>query len=181
MELGLRRGTVAVEPHNAEWETAAQQTIAQLRSILGSIVMDAQHIGSTSIKGICAKPIIDIVVGAADFNDILGMNDVLEKNGFIFRGQDVPEQYLYVCGDADTRTHHIHAVIYGSEVWNNYINMRDYLNCHRDDAQAYSQLKEKLAEQYPDDRNKYTEMKSAFISDILAKARQWRNSISKGI
>jgi GrpB-like predicted nucleotidyltransferase (UPF0157 family) len=59
--------------------------------------------------------------------------------------------------------------------------MRDYLNCHRDDAQAYSQLKERLAEQYPDDRNKYTEMKSAFISEILAKANQWRNSISKGI
>lgn len=176
MKLGLRRGTVAVEPHNAEWETTAQQTIEKLRSILGSIVIDAQHIGSTSIKGICAKPIIDIAVGVADFRDILAMNEELEKNGFMFRGQDVPEQYLYVCGDRDTRTHHIHAVIHDSEAWNNYINMRDYLNCHRAEAQVYSELKEKLAEQYPDDRNKYTEMKSAFISDILAKAHDWRNS-----
>ena len=181
MILGLRRGTVAVEPHNAQWETAAQQAIEKLQNILGSIVIGAQHIGSTAIRSICAKPIIDIVVGVADFDDILAMNDVLEKNGFIFRGQDVPDQYLYVCGDTDTRTHHIHAVIYDSEAWNNYINMRDYLNCHNEDAQAYSQLKERLAEQYPDDRNKYTEMKSAFISEILAKARKWRNDISTSI
>ncbi|MBP5580855.1 MAG: GrpB family protein, partial [Ruminococcus sp.] len=92
MKLGLRRGTVAVEPHNSEWEAAAQQTIAKLRVILGTAAVDIQHIGSTSIKGISAKPIIDIVVGAADFDDILGMNNVLEKNGFIFRGQDVPDQ-----------------------------------------------------------------------------------------
>ena len=177
IKLGLRRGTVAVEPHNTEWEAAAQQTISQLRSILGSIVTDAQHIGSTSIKDICAKPIIDIVVGVRNFSDILGMNDVLEKNGFIFRGQDVPDQYLYVCGDDDTRTHHIHTVIYGSEAWNNYINMRDYLNCHPADAQAYSELKEKLAEQYPDDRNKYAELKSGLISEILKKAHEWRSKI----
>lgn len=177
MKLGLKRGKVAVEPHSTEWEVSAQQTIAGLREILGGVIADAQHIGSTSIKGICAKPIIDIVVGVHNFSDILGMNEILAENGFIFRGQDIPDQYLYVCGTADTRTHHIHTVIHNSEAWNNYINMRDYLNCHNEDAQAYSQLKEKLAEQYPDDRNKYTEMKSTFISEILTKAREWRSSI----
>ena len=174
MELGLRRGTVVVEPHNTEWEVIAQQTIAMLRDILGNTIVDVQHIGSTSIKNICAKPIIDIVVGVRTYSDILEQNDILEKNGFIFRGQDVPEQYLYVCGDENTRTHHIHAVIYGSEPWNNYINMRDYLNCHKADAQAYSELKENLAEQYTDDRNAYTELKSGLIAEILEKARKWR-------
>lgn len=174
MKLGLRRGTVAVEPHNSEWEVTAQQTIAKLRKILGDTAVDIQHIGSTSIKNICAKPIIDIVVGVRDFNDILELNAVLEDNGFIFRGQDVPDQYLYVCGGTDTRTHHIHAVIYCSEAWNNYINMRDYLNCHKAEAQAYSELKEKLARQYPDDRNRYTELKSGLIAEILKKAQKWR-------
>ena len=129
MKLGLRRGTVAVQPHDPEWEVTAQQTIAQLREILGDAAVDIQHIGSTSIKNICAKPIIDIVVGVRDFRDILGLNGVLEDNGFIFRGHDVPDQYLYVCGDEDSRTHHIHTVIYDSEAWNNYINMRDYKQC----------------------------------------------------
>ncbi len=174
MKLGLRRGTVAVEPHDRQWEVNAQQTIAQLREILGDTAVDIQHIGSTSIKDICAKPIIDIVVGVRDFNDILGLNGVLEDYGFIFRGQDVPAQYLYVCGDEDSRTHHIHTVIYDSEAWNNYINMRDYLNCHKAEAQAYSKLKEKLARQYPDDRNRYTELKSGLIAEILKKANNWR-------
>ncbi|MGN0617354.1 GrpB family protein [Ruminococcus flavefaciens] len=174
MKLGLRRGTVAVEPHDRQWEVTAQQTIAKLREILGDTAVDIQHIGSTSIKDICAKPIIDIVVGVRDFRDILEKNEILEKNGFIFRGHDVPDQYLYVCGDESTRTHHIHTVIYNSEAWNNYINMRDYLNCHNEEAQAYSELKEKVARQYPDDRNRYTELKSGLIAEILKKANNWR-------
>ncbi len=173
-ELGLCRGEVAVEPHNDAWVTAAQQTIAALRELLNGATADIQHVGSTAVHGIFAKPIIDIAVGAADLSDVLALNDVLAEHGFIFRGQDVPEQYLYVCGGFDYRTHHVHVVRYGSEAWENYVNMRDYLNCHSVDARAYSELKRNLAEQYPDDRDSYTNMKSAFISDILAKAREWR-------
>ena len=174
MKLGLRRGTVALEPHNTEWERTAMQTIAKLRELLPDVIIDAQHIGSTAIKGISAKPIIDIVIGVADFDDILSHNDILGKNGFIFREQDIPSQYLYVCGDNEVRTHHIHAVICGSAEWNNYINMRDYLNCHKADASAYSELKQKIAQQYPNNRIKYTDMKSSFINDILIKAQKWR-------
>ncbi|MBQ3981138.1 MAG: GrpB family protein, partial [Treponema sp.] len=61
--------------------------------------------------------------------------------------------------------------------WNNYLNMRDYLNSHKEDARAYSELKESLAKQYPKDRIKYTEMKSAFINEILNKAKEWRKCI----
>ena len=174
MDIGLLRGTVAVEQHDSQWEISAERTIELLKKILQNIATDIQHIGSTAVRGISAKPIIDIVVGVSDFDDILRMNNVLERNGFIFRGQDVPEQYLYVCGENDLRTHHIHVVIYDSEPWNNYVNMRDYLNCHSDDAQAYSALKESLAQQYPDDRMTYTQMKSDMIGSILRKAKAWR-------
>ena len=176
MSLGLFRGKVTLEPHSTEWETTAQQTIAELREILKGTVTDAQHIGSTSIKTICAKPIIDLVVGVSDFEKIFAKNDILEANGFFFRGQDHPEQYLYICGEGNFITHHIHVVRYGSDTWHNYIHMRDYLNSHSEDAQAYAELKQKLAQQYPDDRNTYTNMKSEFISDILSKAQKWRNS-----
>ncbi len=174
MRLGLRRGTVAVEPHRNEWKAVARQTIARLREILQSAVVDAQHIGSTAVIGICAKPIIDIVVGVSDFDEILAKNDVLEEKGFIFRGQDHPGQYLYVCGDGDFRTYHIHVVIHDSEAWSNYVDMKDYLNSHEEDARAYSELKKSLAQQYPQDRETYTTMKSEFIREILTKARRWR-------
>lgn len=175
-KTGLMRGTVTLEMHRSEWETLAQQTIQTLRWILRENITDAQHVGSTAIKGICAKPIIDLVVGVPDFQPMLSQNDLLAEYGFLFRGQDHPDQYLYICGEGDFITHHIHVVIYRSEYWNNYINMRDYLNTHDADAQAYAALKASLAKQYPDDRNTYTAMKSAFICEILAKARQWRKT-----
>ena len=174
MKLGLRRGKVAVEPHDIEWERTAQQTITTLKKLLGTLIIDAQHIGSTSIKGICAKPVIDIAVGVSDFQGIPEMIRRLEGTGFIFRGQDLPGQYLFVCGDDDVRTHHIHVVIHDSDEWNDYLNMRDYLNCHSEDAAAYSALKESLAKRYSDDRETYTAMKSAMIGEILAKAIEWR-------
>ena len=173
--IGLIRGTVALEHHKPEWDTAAEQTIAVLKKVLGSTAADIQHIGSTSVKSICAKPIIDIVVGVSDPAELLGKNDILEEDGFIFRGQDHPGQFLYICGKDNFITHHIHATVYGSEIWNNYVNMRDYLNSHIDDAQDYSRLKEALAQRYPNDRNTYTVMKSGFICELLRKVAEWRN------
>jgi GrpB-like predicted nucleotidyltransferase (UPF0157 family) len=174
MSIGLIRGTVALELHCPEWEASAEQTIELLKRLISDTAMDIQHIGSTAIRGISAKPIIDIAVGVARLGDILKMNDILAENGFIFRGQDLPDQYLYVCGWNDFRTHHIHVLKYGSAPWNNYLDIRDYLNCHEADAQAYSDLKESLARQYPEDRLTYTQMKSEFISAILRKAKDWR-------
>lgn len=68
MQIGLRRGTVIVEPHRDEWEIAAQEIIGRLENILKDDMIDAQHIGSTAIKNICAKPIVDIVVGVSSFD-----------------------------------------------------------------------------------------------------------------
>lgn len=174
MGIGLKRGTVVVEPHKSEWESTARQTIELLKSIFLDVAVDVQHVGSTAIRGICAKPIIDIVVGVSDLNKMLALNDVLEQNGILFRGQDHPGQYLYICGKDDWITHHIHTTTYGSEAWHNYVNMRDYLISHPDEAQAYSKLKESLAVQYAGERKTYTAMKGDFINNILTKAREWR-------
>ncbi|MBO4459737.1 MAG: GrpB family protein [Clostridiales bacterium] len=176
MKIGLKRGLVEVVDHDPEWEEEAKLTIGKLDKILQGMAVDIQHVGSTAIKSICAKPIIDIAVGVRDLDKILEYNDALLAEGFIFRGEDIPGQYLYVLGDEDSRTHHIHVVKYDSTEWNNYINMRDYLNTHEEDAMRYSQLKESLALQYPSDRVKYTEMKSCLISEILNKAQIWRQN-----
>ncbi len=85
MSIGLKRGEVAVENHQIEWETSAKSIIDLLKNIMKNDIVDVQHIGSTSIKSICAKPIIDIVVGVNDFNDIFKHNDILEKFGMFYR------------------------------------------------------------------------------------------------
>ena len=76
------------------------------------------------------KPIIDIVIGVRELNDIQPYINVLKESGFIFRGEDVPGQVLFVKGnfEEDLQTHHIHVVKWNGSEWNNYINFRDYLN-----------------------------------------------------
>ena len=174
--VGLKRGTVVVEPHKVEWEIAAQEIISILNQVLKEDIIDVQHIGSTSIKSICAKPIIDIVIGVSSFDKIIKYNDILIEKGIIYRGEDYPNQHLYVCGDLenDIHTHFIHVVIWGKETWNNYLNMRDYLNSHEDRAKEYSELKERLAKEYSEDRTAYTNGKTALIEDILRCAKEWR-------
>ena len=128
--LGLKRGTVELIPHQTVWEEDAAKTILLLKSILNDAAIDIQHVGSTAIKNICAKPIIDIAVGVNSFNSIKPYIGLLEENGIIFRKEDVERQLLFVIGDfeKDIRTHHIHFVEWDSAEWNNYINFRDYLN-----------------------------------------------------
>ncbi|MBE6894040.1 MAG: GrpB family protein [Ruminococcaceae bacterium] len=178
MMLGLQRGTVKLEPHSPQWETAAQDIIIKLKDILENDIVDAQHIGSTAIKCTSAKPIIDIVAGVESFDRIFKYNDILSANGIIYRRQDHPNQHLYICGDLknNIHTHYIHVVLWGGKEWTDYINMRDYLNAHKEKAIEYSNIKKYLAEKYPDDRTAYTNGKSDFITEILHSAAEWKKA-----
>ena len=94
MSLGLKRGTVQLEPHDKQWDEAAIQTIKKLKSILGDDAVDIQHIGSTAIPAIKAKPIIDIAVGVTDFEKIMSYNEQLQKEGIFYRGSDVEDHRI---------------------------------------------------------------------------------------
>lgn len=169
MPLGLKRGTVQLEPHDKQWDEIAVQTIKTLKSILGDDVIDIQHIGSTAIPTIKAKPIIDIAVGVTDFDKVMLHNEQLQKKGIFYRGSDVECQLLYVMGDMenDTRTHHIHIVKWNGTEWKNYIHFRDYLNANENMALMYQNLKEELESKYADDRVAYTRGKKDMIDNIL--------------
>ena len=177
----MKRGTVYLEPHQSVWEKAAEETIRTLKSILGSVAADIQYIGSTSIRTISAKPIIDIAVAVNDYELILSKRDELEKAEIVFRFDERPDQLLFVMGDfeKDTRSHHIHVVLFGSDEWNNYINFRDYLNSNTEAAKEYEAVKLRLAEQYLDDRIAYTDGKHEVIDRLLEEARAWRIESSK--
>lgn len=96
----------------------------------------------------------------------------------IYRGQDHENQHLYVCGDLQNniQTHFIHVVIFNSKEWHDYIDMRDFLNANEEKALEYSNLKEKLAKKYPNDRIAYTNGKSRLIEEILKNAALWRKA-----
>ena len=176
--LGLKRGTVELLPHEKEWETQAKQVIDLLWEVLGDVARDIQHVGSTSITRICAKPILDIAVGMSEPEQMLEFCSALEARGVIFRahGGDDEGGLLFVMGDfeADTRSCHIHVVVWQGKAWYNYINFRDYLNAVRSQALRYEACKRELAVRFAQDRVHYTEGKGPLIARLLEQADQWR-------
>ncbi len=139
--------------------------------------IDIQHIGSTAISSIHAKPILDIVVGVHEPNDIMPYIETLEVSHYMFRGEDVPGQILFVKGnfERDIRTHHIHVVKWDGIDWNNYINFRDYLNAFPEKAKTYDMCKLNLAKQFPQERVSYTKGKQSLISTLLKEAKLWKS------
>lgn len=177
MIIGLKRGTVKLIAHQDEWIKNAEKIIEKLKRILGNTVVDIQHIGSTAISSIHAKPIIDIVVGVHDLSDIMPYVEAMKQNDFIFRGEDVAGQILFVMGDFenDLRTHHIHVVKWNEKEWNDYIIFRDYLNTFPEKAMMYNDCKQKLAVRFSDERIDYTEGKQELIECLLKEARVWKS------
>ena len=179
--IGLRRGDVRLFEHNKEWKIEGERTVNELRKILGSDAVDIQHVGSTSIKSIKAKPIIDIAVGTDDFNRILSHEAELLKAGYHYRpNHDMGgAQLLFACGSyyegGDMQTHFIHVVKYNSMEWRNYINFRDYLNTYPEIAKQYENVKTGLVEKFGSmrSRNDYVDGKAEFISHTLRKAMVW--------
>lgn len=178
--IGLKRGTVQLCEHEKEWEIEAQNTIVRLKEILGDVIKDIQHVGSTSILTIKAKPIIDIALAVDDFDDILAYEKKLKDAGFYYRPNaqaSLRDQLLFACGNfydgtGELQTHFIHVVKTNSMDWINYINFRDYLNKTPSAAKAYEDLKVSLTQQAPVDsgREKYLKGKHDFIIYTLRKA-----------
>lgn len=179
--IGLRRGDVRLSEHSKEWEIEGERTVNELRKILGADARDVQHVGSTAIKNIKAKPIIDIAVGTDDFKRILAHEDELLKAGYHYRpNRDMGgTQLLFASGSyydgGDMQTHFIHVVKYNSMEWRNYINFRDYLNACPEIAKQYENVKTGLVEKLGSvgSRNDYVDGKSDFISHTLRKATVW--------
>lgn len=176
--IGLESGTVRLCDHETEWEFEAKRTIDELWGILGNVAVDIAHVGSTAVKAIKAKPIIDIAVAANNFEDILALEDKLREKGYYYRSKtDMGDQLLFAKGSrydgtGRLQTHFIHVVKAGSMDWINYINFRDYLNANIEVAREYEALKVALAEKAPVDsgREKYLAGKHDYIRYTLRKA-----------
>lgn len=176
MSLGLKRGTVRLEPHDPAWDDVAREVISLLWNVLGGEALDIQHVGSTAIPSIDAKPIVDIAVAVKRPEALEGYDDALERRGVIFRKTERDDDRFYVMGDAESRSCHIHMVPADGVKWKNYIAFRDYLNANPDAAGRYCALKRELAGRYADDREAYTEGKAGLIARLLNEAWSWKRA-----
>ena len=169
--LGVERYKVALVPHDDNWANEYNITRAELENILGDNIIEINHVGSTAIKGIAAKPILDVsvVVKSAELLNFEGM----KLAGYEYCGCRIDTgKHLFVRrAYGYISTHHIGCYLPNNDDYNSAVIFCSYLNEHPEYAKQYNDLKIRLAEQYPDDRIAYADEKGNFIENILALAK----------
>ncbi|MCY7348765.1 MAG: GrpB family protein [Pyrinomonadaceae bacterium] len=167
--LGLEKKTVTLHSHTEEWHELFAQEKVRLQKAVGEFVESIEHIGSTSVCGIAAKPILDI---AATINDQANGEKCiapLENLGYEYRGEyGIAGRFYFVKGAP--RTHHLHILAANSKEWRNHLFLRDYLRQNSEAAAKYDKLKKDLAEKHRSDRDVYLAEKAEFIKEILEKS-----------
>lgn len=166
---------IVIAEYDANWSSQYEQEKSQIIEALGDTVIDIQHIGSTSVPGLAAKPIIDIILGLEKIPPSSTQIISLEALGYLYCGElGIPGRHYFRRGMP--RTHQIHTVRVDSDFWQRHILFRDYLRKHPQAAQQYETLKRKLAVEFRHDRDRYTDSKTLLIEQLLVQAKAWQQT-----
>jgi GrpB-like predicted nucleotidyltransferase (UPF0157 family) len=169
--LFRRPRKVIVRPWNPRWPKRYAREAERLRLIFGPVLVSIEHIGSTSVPGLAAKPIIDILVTATSLGEVERLTTAMERAGYAAKGeQGIPGRRYFRKGSNLRHTHHVHVYRHGDPRYQSEILFRDFLRSHRDRARAYQALKVELAARHRTDPAAYTEGKTDFIKRALAEA-----------
>lgn len=176
--IGLEKGTVKLFDSNPEWADCFNSEKAIIINALEPSSISVEHVGSTSIAELCAKPIIDILIGIDSFETGFKFVPGLEAIGYEFKGEN-GIQFRHFFAKGNPRTHHVHMVAKDSTFWKEHLLFRDYLMRNKYARDAYAELKIEMASKYPNDREKYTDAKAEFIQSIIAKAKSEEGGAEK--
>ena len=171
--LGLKRGELLLSPNHNAWPVlfASEQEI--IESAIGDHIEDIQHVGSTAIVGMPAKPILDIAIAVGNFEKARVCIAPLAALGYTFKGENgILRRHFFTKGESCTR--HIYMVEQTSEEWANLILFRDCLRSDRSVASAYEKLKTFLADRLAGDRVAYQIAKAEFIKKVLPQPDETR-------
>jgi GrpB-like predicted nucleotidyltransferase (UPF0157 family) len=164
-------GPVIVVDYDLRWQETYEEEKALILGVIGKWVQAIEHIGSTSVPGLAAKPIIDILVGVRRLDDAQHCMAPLATVGYVFKPDETMPGRRYFNKGPQSDHRHLHMVELGGEIWQNQLLFRDYLRAHADTAAAYAALKRDLASRFGADRDGYTEAKTEFIQQVLRAAR----------
>jgi GrpB-like predicted nucleotidyltransferase (UPF0157 family) len=169
---------VEVVPHDRHWQSLFKAESQQLEIAFGGNAIAIHHIGSTAIETIYAKPIIDILVEVTNLDRVDEKNTQIRSLGYEAMGEFgiTGRRFFRKDNNDGIRTHHIHTFEIGSPQIDRHLAFRDYLRSYPEAAYKYSQLKQQLAQKYPDDIQSYMDGKDGFIQAIDLMAAAWRSS-----
>ncbi|WP_253751219.1 GrpB family protein [Hamadaea flava] len=160
---------MTVADHDPSWLVTGSAYAADVAALLGGLTGGVEHIGSTSVPGLAAKPVIDLAVRQGPGVPFDPARDALTGAGYIYRGDAGPDggQVFVKESEAWVRIIHLHVVAADDPQWSRYLAVRDRLRADPDAVTRYSTLKRDLAARHADDRRAYTRAKTDFIQDLL--------------
>jgi len=171
--MALKRGTVELQNYNPNWAKEYKKEEKLLKQVLGDRIIEIHHIGSTSIPGLMAKPVIDIIVVLDSLDNIEEIENLLKDYDYENRGpQGVEDRMFFAKGSEDARTHYIHFTTPKSNTYYSQVYFKRYLIEHEDYLKKYCELKQELALKYPEERKKYTAGKNDFIKEVIELAKE---------
>jgi GrpB-like predicted nucleotidyltransferase (UPF0157 family) len=154
--------------------------VSRILEVTGDTVTEVVRVGSTSVPGLGAKPIIDIMAAVRQIDDAKAIVEPLEILGYRYLPgykELIPERRFFRRG-LDSATHQLHVVETTTDFWIDHLLFRDYLRAHPETAREYEAIKRNLAEHLGDDRAAFTEAKTSFIEPVVARAKAWRGKDS---
>jgi len=167
--IGLKRDTVEVVAHDPTWTMLAFEACQAMRIACGELMVDLQHVGSTAVPDLPAKPILDIAAAVVTFDAMPEIIRRLTRIGYLYRGDhgNAGGHVFVAESSPDVRTIHLHVVEYSGSQWRRYRLFRDLLRHNPMLRRRYARLKRDLMSMYRDDRESYTAAKADFIRETL--------------
>jgi len=164
---------VVIESYNPEWKIEFDQIASNIRAVLKERASRIDHIGSTSIEGLDAKPIIDIQISVNSFEPFDELKEALESIGYRYKPDNTELTKRYFREKEYQKRTHIHVRLDGHWSQQYPLLFRDYVRTHPEEKQAYETLKHELANTYKDQRSKYVSGKETLIWEIMRRADRW--------
>ena len=166
MILGVPKGKVILANHDNKWNIEFQRICEFIKTLHGDNILEIQHIGSTAIKDIIAKPLIDIAIIFKIYSE--HVLSIMVKNNYKYYGEVANGNFLFVLKDEKENTlQHIHCFDKNNiEIYNEKIKFRDFISSNIEYAKEYELLKNELYAKYSNDREKYTFGKQIFFDKI---------------
>lgn len=175
--------TIEIVPPNPQWPVMFDVARSHILKKTGMYIIAIEHIGSTAVPGLWAKPTIDIMIGVQQMRVAIFCIAPLESLGYDYRRDHealIPERrYFEKLDEFEEHTHHIHMVEKGTPFWRSHILFRDYLRAHPHARDAYSRFKIDMGMQFRHDRAGYVAAKAPFIEELMHKAHAWAQQIGQ--
>jgi GrpB-like predicted nucleotidyltransferase (UPF0157 family) len=165
---------VRIAEHDPAWGAQAQDALRRLTQALGPVAVRLEHVGSTAVPGLAAKPIIDLQLSVAAIGARARYVGPLQRLGYLFVPEpESPDHHFFAKPAERPRSHHLHVCQAGSEHERRHLAVRDFLRAHGDEAARYAALKRELVRKRPHDRLAYIAGKDHYVGDLEARALAW--------